>query len=167
MQELLYNSKGELYLIKSTETLSNGKKYKSTEAYLNGKMLFQRDEDDSNTFLYHKEKNMEIQFLVKGMKTLQSLNQFEDRLAKEDSNIAKDFSFLIGENFQKESELKVNNVYTIKRNESQDIIASATSHDPKKPLQTIEFQKIEYADGTTSGSEDFDIFIYNELNKMK
>lgn len=167
VQELFYDSKGELYLVKSTEIVPTGKKYISTDAYLKDKLLFQRDHDNDNTFLYHTENNMEIQFLVKGAKTLKTLKQLEERLAKEDAAVSKDFSFLINENFQKDSEMKVNNITVFKRNENKDIIATAITNKPKNPLETIQFLEIEYADGTVSGKADFDIFIYNELNRMK
>ena len=167
LKEFSYTTKGELYLIKSTETLRNGKKNISSEAYSKGKLLFQRDHDGTNTFLYHKEPNMELQFLVKGKKTLAYLELLEERLAKEDHRVESDLGFVIFDHIKDEKEIKTQNVNVFKRNEHQDIIASGSMQDVSKPMQDVYFQQIEYADGTVSGSEDFDIFIYNELNRMK
>ena len=167
LQEFFYNAKGDLYLIKSTETLSDGKNYFSTEAYLKDKLLFQRDHQGHSSFLYHEEPNMKIQFLIKGNKIIQNLQKIEQQLAKNDSDVAKDFSMLIGQNFLNDAEMKTQNITVFKRNEHQDYVATGTTNDPKKPLQNIAFREIEYADGTKSGTEDFDFFIYNELNKMK
>lgn len=167
LHEYFYNTKGELYLIKSTETLRNGKKNYATEAYSKGKLLFQRDHDGSNTFIYHKEPKMELQFLVKGKKTLAYLELLEDRLTEKNNQVENDLGFVIFDNIKNEKEIKTQNIKVFKRNENQDIIATGSRDNVSKPLQLVDFQKIEYADGTTSGSEDFNIFIYNELNRMK
>ena len=100
-------------------------------------------------------------------KIIQNLQKIEQQLAKNDSDVAKDFSMLIGQNFLNDAEMKTQNITVFKRNEHQDYVATGTTNDPKKPLQNIAFREIEYADGTKSGTEDFDFFIYNELNKMK
>lgn len=167
LKELFYNSKGELYLIKSTETSSNGKKNFATEAYSKGKLLFHRDHDGSNTFIYHKEPKLELQFLVKGKKTLAYLELLEDGLTEKNQIVESDLGLFIFDNIKNEKEIKTYNITVFKRNENQDVIASGSRENVLKPLQRIDFQKIEYADGTTSGSEDFNIFIYNELNTMK
>lgn len=167
LQELYYNSKGDLYLIKSTETLRNGNKNYSTEAYENGKLLFQRDHDRANTFVYHKEPKMELQFLVKGKKTWAYLELLEDRLTEKNATVANDLALFVFDNFSDPEQIVTQNIKVFKRNENNDIIASGSRDNVKKPMQILDFQKIEYADGTISGSEDFDFFVYKELNQMK
>ncbi|MFV0605720.1 MAG: hypothetical protein ACK5NK_07765 [Niabella sp.] len=164
----LYNPFGELYTIEGKENI-DGKVAVFYDLYHNNKKVADYDElgaSGMNAYLYTETPKSNIEYQVVKKEMLEEIKEMQKRLGeiKHDSEPAmnENLSFL-NKNLHY---IKPVVAKYFKRNENGDIIAATDVYQPFKTVENIDFYKITYSDGSVSGDKNFDIFTYNELQKL-
>lgn len=163
----LYNKEGTLYQINFEENTHLKKIYRWKESYLNGFKIFELDDDRKSSFIYTDDEGIAMQYTVNGDQLYSDLENLQKILAKNEFDATDEFHEILYANFKNPEQMVLNRAEIHKRNDNRDLIATAEIFKfDGSPIENIGFQEIIYADGSKSGTTDFDFFIYKSMNKL-
>ncbi|MFV0605719.1 MAG: hypothetical protein ACK5NK_07760 [Niabella sp.] len=168
-QDYLYNKEGKLYQVNLKETMHLKENKHWTASYLDGFKIFELDDDHKSSFLYTYDENIEIQYIITGKQLLQDLQDVQKTLSKSDYTGADEFQELLFDTNQlyANNQKMINRMNYHKKNQYEDIITTVgIMYSAKNKTENIAFQEIIYADGSKSGTTDFNLIIYNEMKKV-
>ena len=157
-QEKLYKTVIQYF---NNDTISS----QNMKLYIDDKVVVEYDGNDKFSKAYLKEEKSEMLLQLNHTKPLQEINKIESKIINENMSFAKFKEYLLNKSNAAYVKVIVNE--RCKNNENNDWIAKMGIDKMfKEERKYYTFRKITYADGTESGSTDFNIFTINELKAM-
>jgi hypothetical protein len=157
-QEKLYKTVIQYF---NNDTISS----QNMKLYIDDKVVVEYDGNDKFSKAYLKEEKSEMLLQLNHAKPLQEINKIESKIINENMSFAKFKEYLLNKSNAAYVKVIVNE--RCKNNENNDWIAKMGIDKMfKEERKYYTFRKITYADGTESGSTDFNIFTINELKAM-
>ncbi len=159
--EKFYYENGRL--IKSVEEYfsKNSVQSKTTKLYINNKPVIEYYSKDAFLKAYLEDENENIMLQMNYPEPIQNVNGIGTEIQYDELSVAQLKEGLMNERNQPFRKIEVKEI--LKTNETKDWIAKAGIDNRYNKYTYFVFRKITYADGSVSGSTDFDIFTVNEL----
>lgn len=145
----------------NNETVSS----ESIKLYIDNKVVVEYDGTDKFSKAYIKDDGGDMLLQINHANPLKQIEKMELEVTKEDITLNKFKEYLLNKDNKPFVKTIVNERY--KNNENNDWIAKMGIDIMfKEERKYYTFRKITYADGTESGSIDFNMFTINELKTM-
>lgn len=159
-----YNKKNQLYKKEVNLYVKDTLAMVSQDLFIDNKVVANISSNINNIMFYTSSKNASetVQLDLKPGRTANEFLNLSD-LVRDKEMSQEEFRDLILN--IKDIKIITQNYY--KLNENNDWIAKYSFNTKKPALKMFFFKKINYADGTVSGTEQFDIFTANELKAMQ
>ena len=161
IEEFFYNDK---VLYKSVvKYFSKEDKIQSEtiKLYLNDEVVLECKQGDSFFTAYLKDKKQNIELKMNLPDPIQMVNGIETEIKYEEITLQTLRENLLNDRNKPYRKIEVNEV--LEQNEHNDWIVKAGIDNRYNNYEYFIFRKITYADGTVSGSTDFNIFKVNQL----
>ncbi len=133
--------------------------------YIQDKVVVELDVNDKFSKAYLNDESGEMLLQLNHTNPLKEITNIESKIANENLTLAQFKEYILNKKNAPFVKIIVNEHF--KNNENNDWIAKMSIDKMHNEEQTYyAFRKITYADGTESGSIDFNMFTINELKAM-
>lgn len=134
---------------------------KTIKLYINKKPVIEYYSNDAFLKAYLEDEKEHIMLQMNYPEPIQNVNGIGTEIQYDELTVAQLKEGLMNERNQPYRKIEVKEI--LKQNDSNDWIAKAGIDTRYNQYTYYVFRKITYADGSVSGSTDFDIFTVNEL----